>query len=110
MDPMGVAAGGRSDRFTQDVFLAIGDREVSLIGTATVRALTLPANRPLVNAGEVGTGLYRIERGWAYRYRMGGKGCRQILDFLLPGEIVGLQSSLLGIIEHSVRSLTPLRA
>ena len=71
--------------------------------------MSLPANRLLVSEGEVGIGLFRISRGWAYRFRTSGDGNRQILDFLMPGEIVGLQAALLGVMEHSVRSLTPLR-
>lgn len=102
-------AGGRSDRFTQDVFRSLGDREGSLVDALTGRAMTLPPNRALVNQGEVGTGLFRIAGGWAYRCRTTESGCRQILDFLMPGEIVGLQAALLGVLEHSVRSLTPLR-
>lgn len=104
-----VVAGGRSDRYTRDVFRSLGGREQALLDSLTVRAVSLPANRMLVSEGEVGLGLFRIERGWAYRYRMSGGGCRQILDFLLPGEIVGMQAALLGVMEHSVRSLTPLR-
>ena len=104
-----VAGGGRSDRYTQDVFRSLGDREQALIDSFTVRSMSLPANRPLVSEGEVGLGLFRITRGWAYRYRVSSGGCRQILDFLLPGEIVGLQAALLGVMEHSVRSLTQLR-
>jgi CRP/FNR family transcriptional regulator, anaerobic regulatory protein len=107
---MSAVASGRNDRYTQDVFRSLSDREASLIENLTLRPVSLPANRPLVNAGEVGIGLYRIARGWAYRYRTCANGSRQILDFLLPGEIVGLEAALLGVIEHSVRSLTPLRA
>lgn len=99
---------GRSDRYTQDVFRSLGAREESLIDASVVRTITLPPNRPLVSAGEVGIGLYRITRGWAYRYREPSEGCRQILDFLMPGEIIGLQAALLGVMEHSVRSLTAL--
>jgi CRP/FNR family transcriptional regulator, anaerobic regulatory protein len=105
-----VVARGRSDRFTQDVFRSLANGEEALVAAATRRALALPPNRLLVSEGEVGTGLYHITRGWAYRYRTNPGGCRQILDFLLPGEIVGLHGALLGVIEHSVRSLTPLRA
>jgi CRP-like cAMP-binding protein len=67
-------------------------------------------NRDLISEGEVGVGLFQIVNGWAYRFRREANGCRQILDFVLPGEIVGLQATLLGVIEHSVRSLTALRA
>src|SRR5205823_2507163 len=84
-------------------------REGALIEALTVRQMALPPNRVLVSEGEVGLSLFRIMSGWAYRFRRSGSGCRQILDFLMPGEIVGLQAALLGVIEHSVRSLTPLR-
>lgn len=103
-------ARARSDRYTQDVFRSLPDREDALVETLTLRAMSLPANRVLVSEGEVGIGLFRISRGWAYRYRTRGNGNRHILDFLMPGEIVGLQAALLGVMEHSVRSLTPLRA
>ena len=64
--------------------------------------------RLLLDKGEVGVVLYPIASGWAYRFRTSGNGCRQILDFLMPGEIVGLQAAVLGVLDHSVRSLTPL--
>jgi CRP/FNR family transcriptional regulator, anaerobic regulatory protein len=100
----------RSDRHTQDVFRALPDREDALVEGMSLRSTSLPANRLLASEGEVGLGLFRIARGWAYRYRCCANGNRQILDFLMPGEIVGLQAALLGVMEHSVRSLTPLRA
>ena len=101
---------GLRDRNTQDVFRSLSDREALLIETLTVRSLSLPANRLLLTEGEVGSALYRIERGWAYRYRTRANGSRQILDFLLPGELVGVGAALLGVTNHSVRSLTPMRA
>lgn len=105
-----MVAGGRSDRYTQDVFRSLSESEQTFLDRLTVRKVALAANRPLIGAGEVGVGLYRITGGWAYRFRHRGKGCRQILDFLLPGEIVGLQAGLLGVIDHSVSSLTALSA
>ena len=106
---MSVLARGRGDRFTQDVFRSLGEREGALVESLSGRAAALSPNRLLVSEGEVGNGLFRIARGWAYRYRTSGNGSRQILDFLLPGEIVGLQSALLGVLDYSVRALTPLR-
>lgn len=102
-------ARGQSDRYTQDVFRSLGDREASLLEDLTQRAIALPPNRILVSEGEVGSSLFLITRGWAFRYRTTADGSRQILDFLLPGELVGLQAALLGEIQHSVRSLTALR-
>jgi CRP-like cAMP-binding protein len=98
----------RSDRHTQDVFRSLVNGERQLVESLTGRSLSLPPNRLLIDKGEVGVVLYRIASGWAYRYRNSGDGYRQILDFLMPGEIVGLQAALLGVLDHSVRSLTPL--
>jgi CRP/FNR family transcriptional regulator, anaerobic regulatory protein len=103
------ARSGLRDRYTQDVFRSLGDRGSSLIETLTRRSLNLPANRLLVGEGEVGSSVFRIARGWAYRYRSGPNGSRQILDFLLPGELAGVGTALLGVADHAVRSLTALR-
>jgi CRP-like cAMP-binding protein len=98
----------KGDRHTQDVFRSLASGEQQLVNSLTGRSLSLPPNRLLVDKGEVGVLLYRIASGWAYRYRSNGNACRQILDFLMPGELIGLQAAVLGVIEHSVRSLTSL--
>jgi CRP-like cAMP-binding protein len=94
----------------QDVFHSLDESEQALVEAVSTRTVSLAPNRLLATAGEVGVELFRIEHGWAYRVRDCRKGCRQILDFVLPGEIVGLEASLMGIIDHSVYSLTPLQA
>ncbi len=43
-----------------------------------------------VNSGE----FYTLLRGWAFRYRTLSNGKRQILNFLLPGDFIGLQEKL----------------
>jgi CRP-like cAMP-binding protein len=91
------------------VFRSLSTSEKHLVDGMRLSAGAVAPNRAIVSAGEVGVGLYLISGGWAFRYRRSGDGCRQILDFLLPGEIIGLQAALLGMSEHSVRSLTPLK-
>ena len=50
--------------------------------------------------------LYTLYEGWAARYRTLSDGTHQILDILLPGDLVGLPAALLGGAGHSVRTLT----
>jgi CRP-like cAMP-binding protein len=100
---------GRNDRHTQDVLRSLGASEVALVEAMTMRHLELLPNRQVAAEGEVGIGLFVITDGWAFRYREAGQRGRQIVDFLLPGEIIGLQAALLGVLEHSVRSLTAIR-
>ena len=99
----------RGDRHTQEVLRSLEASEQNLIDGMTTRRLSLPPNREIVGAGEVGAGLFIVNEGWAFRYCRIGADCRQIVDFLLPGEIIGLQAALLGMFEHSVRSLTAVK-
>lgn len=86
----------------------VGEEDLAwAVGLKTGTA-TLPANRDIVQAGQVGGAVQIVQRGWAFRYKLWPDGGRQILDFLLPGDVIGLESGLLGMIEHSVRPLTDI--
>ncbi len=52
--------------------------------------------------------LFTLLSGWAFRYKSLEDGRRQILNYLLPGDLVGLQGSIIGEMEHSVESLSPV--
>jgi CRP-like cAMP-binding protein len=52
--------------------------------------------------------LYTVLHGWAFRYKMLNDGRRQILNYALPADLVGLQGALMQEMEHSVEALTPL--
>jgi CRP-like cAMP-binding protein len=51
--------------------------------------------------------LFTLLSGWAFRFKMLEDGRRQILNYCLPGDLVGLQGSVIGAMEHSVEALTP---
>lgn len=53
--------------------------------------------------------LYTVLGGWAFRYKMLDDGRRQILNYALPGDFVGLQASVLNHMEHSVEALTDVQ-
>ncbi len=52
--------------------------------------------------------LYTVLRGWSFRYKMLDDGRRQILNYALPADLLGLQGTLTREMEHSVEALTPL--
>jgi CRP/FNR family transcriptional regulator, anaerobic regulatory protein len=53
--------------------------------------------------------LFTVLSGWAFRYKMLDDGRRQILNYALPADLVGLQGSLMEEMEHSVEALTDVR-
>ncbi len=50
--------------------------------------------------------LYTILSGWVFRYKVLDDGRRQILNFGLPGDFIGLQTSVFDELNHSVEALT----
>ncbi|MFD0916483.1 Crp/Fnr family transcriptional regulator [Pseudahrensia aquimaris] len=52
--------------------------------------------------------LYTVLSGWGFRYKTLPDGRRQILNFILPGDLVGLQGSLMKEMSHSVEALSDM--
>jgi CRP-like cAMP-binding protein len=61
-----------------------------------------------VGVGTRNDHLYTVLQGWAFRYKMLDDGRRQILNYALPADLVGLQGTLMQEMEHSVEALTPI--
>jgi len=49
-----------------------------------------------------------LSKGWALRYKSLPDGRRQILNFLLPGDIVGFFALLFKTVEYGIETLTPV--
>ena len=52
--------------------------------------------------------LYTVLSGWAFRYKALADGRRQILNYVLPGDFIGLQGTIFDRMQHSVEALTPM--
>jgi CRP-like cAMP-binding protein len=62
----------------------------------------------ILDEGARSSMLYTLLSGWAFRYKTLPDGRRQILNFILPGDLVGLQGSVIGEMQHSVEALSPI--
>lgn len=67
-----------------------------------------PVRSTLLHEGDRVENIHVIEAGWAIRYKTLADGGRQILNFLLPGDIFGLFGSLFERTEFGVETLTEL--
>ena len=52
--------------------------------------------------------LYTVLSGWAFRYKTLPDGRRQILNYALPADLLGLQGSVADEMQHSVEALTDM--
>jgi CRP/FNR family transcriptional regulator, anaerobic regulatory protein len=93
---------------TKAVFRPMSEGELTFVRSLKADQIEFPAREHIVREGENGGRLYTLFSGWAYRYKMLGSDRRQVLDFLLPGDLIGLQSPLTGRVRHSVCSVTPV--
>jgi CRP-like cAMP-binding protein len=67
--------------------------------------LSVAAGETLVHEGQSNVRLFTLFSGWAFRYKTLSDGRRQILNFLLPGDLVGLQQEFGQVSTHGVEAL-----
>jgi CRP/FNR family transcriptional regulator len=70
--------------------------------------LTVEAGTSVLLQGTNSAHLYTILTGWAFRYKTLADGRRQVLNFALPGDFLGLQGSIVDEMQHSVEALTDI--
>jgi CRP-like cAMP-binding protein len=68
----------------------------------------VPAGADLFRANDTSAELYTLYSGWAFRHRTLPDGRRQILNFFLPGDLIGFQVSMMSAADHSVEALTDI--
>jgi CRP-like cAMP-binding protein len=80
--------------------------ELTYVSRLKAEHIRLPPRSHVVEAGSNGGILYTLYSGWAFRYKSLPGGRRQVLDFLLPGDLIGLQSPMTGTVRHGVCTMT----
>lgn len=90
------------------VFRAFSQEELDFVTTMKVGHIALPPRAEIIREDEVGGPVYTLFEGWAVRYHRLPNGVRQILDIVLPGDMIGLSAATMGIVRHSVQAVTPV--
>ena len=70
--------------------------------------LVAEAGSLILSEGTHSAQLFTLLSGWAFRYKTLPDGRRQILNYVLPGDLIGLQGSVIGEMQHSVEALSPV--
>jgi CRP-like cAMP-binding protein len=83
--------------------------ELAFVKSLKSGELVADAGTALLLDGSNSPHLFTVLSGWAVRYKMLENGRRQVLNFALPGDLLGLQASLFKEMNHSVDALTDVR-
>jgi CRP-like cAMP-binding protein len=70
--------------------------------------MRIGARRDLIKQGATPRNIYLISQGWACRYKTLPDGRRQIVDFLIPGDLCDLNIYILSRMDHSIGAISAL--
>jgi CRP-like cAMP-binding protein len=90
-------------------FMPLSDEDVHIVNMLCVREQRFKQDTDIVREGDVPFSAFALTHGMACRYRLLPEGKRQILTFLIPGDIFDLHGFLLNAMDHSVGTLMPTR-
>jgi CRP-like cAMP-binding protein len=88
------------------LFKPVTPEELDTIFNMLEGQIALKAGADIVRAGDESPELYTLYSGWAFRYKTLPDGRRQILNFLLPGDLIGLQAAMFDTAQHGIEALT----
>jgi CRP-like cAMP-binding protein len=90
-------------------FVPLGDEDVRVLDALCVNEERFEADADIVLQGAVPRSAFVLTSGMAFRYRLMPDGKRQILTFMIPGDVFGLHAFLLRAMDHSIATLVPTR-
>lgn len=89
-------------------FRDFSSSELDFVSRFKTGELSVEPGAIVLMEGSHSAHLYTILQGWGFRYKTLEDGRRQILNYLMPGDLVGLQGTVMGEMQHSVEALSPI--
>jgi CRP-like cAMP-binding protein len=90
-------------------FTELSGEERLALAAFEKNALVRPAGANIVMQGDHGASAYVLMSGWACSYKILRDGGRQIVDFQIAGDFLGLRSVLLRTSDHAFQAVTDVR-
>lgn len=91
-------------------FVALGDVDSETLARFHRRRRTFLEGHEMIFEGQTNSSAFVLAEGWACSYKMLPDGGRQIVDFQIPGDFLGLRSILFRTSDHSVDAITRIEA
>ena len=87
-------------------FTGIEVQELQFIEAFRTGTLQVQAGGTIIHEQKPNGKLFTLYSGWAFRYKTLSDGRRQILNFLLPGDLIGLQQKFADGAMHGIEAVT----
>ena len=87
-------------------FVLLGQSELAALAELEARRRPVAAGTDLVHERQAGHHAFILLEGWVCAYKIVPDGGRQVIDFSIPGDFMGLRSVLMRTSDHSFSALT----
>ncbi|WP_054005327.1 Crp/Fnr family transcriptional regulator [Cypionkella psychrotolerans] len=91
-------------------FVVLSSAELKTLDDLHRRRRNFVAGRDLMHQGQTDQAAYILSDGWVCSYKLMRDGKRQIVDFQIPGDFLGLRSVLFHTADHNIEPITPVTA
>lgn len=89
-------------------FRDFNKKELDFVSRLKRGELSVDRSATVLAEGTRNPHLYTVLMGWGFRYKLLPDGRRQIVNYVMPGDLIGLQGSLMGEMQHSIETLSPM--
>lgn len=91
-------------------FVRLSQSDLSVMSDLYRRRRLFPVGIDMIHQGQTDQCAYVLASGWACSYKILPEGTRQIVEFQIPGDFLGLRSVLFRTADHNVEPITPVQA
>ena len=91
-------------------FVALSDEELKTLIRFERQLRSFASGYEMIHEGQTNASAFVLSKGWACSYKILPDGERQIVDFQIPGDFLGLRSILFRTSDHSVEAMTHVEA
>jgi CRP-like cAMP-binding protein len=89
-------------------FAPLGRDELAALAELEARPRPVAAGTELIHERQADQRAFILQEGWACAYKLLPDGGRQVIDFRVPGDFMGLRSVLLRTADHASAAVTDL--
>lgn len=91
-------------------FVALSDADLGVLSDLFRRRRRFAPQTDMIFEGQVDQSAYVVASGWVCSYKLLKTGGRQIVDFQIPGDFLGLRSVLFRTSDHNIEPVTEVEA
>ncbi|MCC6006353.1 MAG: Crp/Fnr family transcriptional regulator [Rhodobacteraceae bacterium] len=91
-------------------FVVLSETDLATLTRFDRRRRSFMSGHEMIHEGQAKASAFILSEGWACSYKLLPDGERQIVDFQIPGDFLGLRSILFRTADHSVEAVTRIEA